>query len=70
MVGESRSQDVSNGTTNQMARDGPGWEDLLMSDIYSAVDVDVKRNDALLTIARISQSCARVTIGEAGSFAD
>jgi hypothetical protein len=25
-----------------------------MSDVYSIVDVDVKRNDALLTMARIS----------------
>jgi hypothetical protein len=40
--------------TNQMARDVPGWEDPLMLHIYSIVDVDVKRNDGLLTMARIS----------------
>jgi hypothetical protein len=37
-----------------MGHDGSGREDPLMSDIYSTVDVDVKRNDALLTMARIS----------------
>jgi hypothetical protein len=36
-----------------MARDGPGWEDPLISDIYSTVDVDMKRNNALLTMARM-----------------
>lgn len=28
-----------------MARDEPGWEDLLMSDPYLTIDVDVKHND-------------------------
>lgn len=53
MVGEGRL-DVFDGTTNQIRHDGLGREDLLMLDIYLIVDVDVKCNDALLTMARIS----------------
>ena len=38
--------------TFQIAREGPCWKNLLMSVTYSIVDVNVKRNDMLLTMAR------------------
>jgi hypothetical protein len=37
-----------------MARDEPGWEDPLMSDLYLTIDVDVKRNDAFFLKLRES----------------
>jgi hypothetical protein len=39
-------------TTYQMAREEPCWKNPLMSDIYSTFDVDVKRNDVLLTMVK------------------
>jgi hypothetical protein len=50
VVGEGRLYDVPDGMTIQIAREGPCWKNPLMSVMHSTVDVDVKRNDVLLTI--------------------
>ncbi len=45
--------------TIQIAREGPCWKILLMSVIYSTVDVDVKRNDVLVTVGEGEAAPAR-----------
>jgi hypothetical protein len=47
---EGRFSDALDGMTIQIACEGPCWKMLLMSVIYSTVDVDVKRNDVLVTM--------------------
>jgi hypothetical protein len=50
VVREGKLWDVLDGMTIQIAREGPCWKNPLMSITYSTVDVDVKRDDVLLTM--------------------